>query len=110
MRILSTVAAALALGIGLASYAPGAKAGVLVGVGLPGVAIVAPGPAIVAPTPYYPYPYPYYYGPGVVIGGGPYVHGYLGPRYFHRGYGYGLGYGYRGHEFARGFAHGGGHR
>ena len=75
-----------------------ANAGVVVGIGLPGVAVVTPGPY------YYGYPYsvgaPYYYGPYVGLGYG-YPYGYR--------YGYGVGDrggywgGYRG-------AYGGGYR
>jgi hypothetical protein len=69
MRKLTSLALVAALGLGAAALSKPADAGVVVGVGLPGVAVVAP--PVVAPAPvvapvgfYYRYPhfYPGWYG------------------------------------------------
>ena len=71
------------LGLGAMCLSATAQAGVVVGIGLPGVAVVA--------TPYVAYgPYGYY--------GRPYA-GFYGPRF---GYGY---HGYHG-GYGRGYGHG----
>ena len=94
---LASLALTAAIGAAALMGSNSANAGVVVGIGLPGAAVVAPGY-------YYGYPYyvgaPYYYGPYVGFG--------YGYPYGHR-YGYGVGYrggyagGYRG-------AYGGGYR
>jgi hypothetical protein len=94
MHKLAALALATALGIAGMGYAKSADAGVVVGVGvgLPGVALVAP---------------PYAYPPAVGIYA-PYYRGwpYYGPGFARFGYGfrgYG-GYGFRGRGF--GYGHG----
>jgi hypothetical protein len=75
------------LGIaGLAASVP-AEAGVVVGVGLPGVAVVPPRVVIGPRVGFYGRPYygaPRFYGPGVRVG---------------FGYGWGRGWGYRGGHY-----------
>jgi hypothetical protein len=65
MRIMPSIAATLALGAGVAGYAPTAAAGHLsvgIGIGLPGIALIAPGYAVRTPYYYYaPGYYPAYY-------------------------------------------------
>ena len=59
MVTLRAIAASLALAAGTVGFAPAASAGhvfVGVGIGLPGIAVVAPAPVALVP--------PYYYGPG----------------------------------------------
>ena len=98
MHKFTALALTAALGITAMGYAKSADAGVYVGVGLPGVAVVAP-PVVAYPAavgvyaPYY-YGRPYYHGPG-----------FAGYGYGFRGYGYGFrgGVGFHGHGFARGF-------
>lgn len=92
MVTLRRLAVSLALAAGIAGFAPAAMAGhvvVGVGIGLPGVAVVAPGPLAVVP--------PYYYGPGyfgpAYVGGPFFGYGYYGRRYGHFGpHGYFHGY------------------
>jgi hypothetical protein len=60
MRTFTSLALVAALGLGAATLSKPADAGVVVGVGLPGVAVGVPGPAV-APLPvvyrgYYRYP------------------------------------------------------
>jgi hypothetical protein len=86
MHKLAAVALTAVLGVAGMAYAQQAEARVYVGIGLPGVALVAP-PVVAYPQPlglYAPYYYgrPYYYGPGF--------------RYGYRGYGFhGYAYGRR---------------
>jgi hypothetical protein len=96
MATLRTLAVSAALAAGIAGFAPTAMAGhVVVGIGLPGVAVVAPAPIAVVP--------PYYYGPGYF---GP---AYVGGPYFGYGY-YGRGYGrFAPHGYFHGYAGGGRH-
>jgi hypothetical protein len=95
---LASLALTAAIGAAALMGSNSANAGVVVGIGLPGAAVVAPGPY------YYGYPYyvgaPYYYGPYFRFGFG---HPY--------GYRYGYGGGYRGFDGGgyRG-AYGGGYR
>ena len=102
MVTVRAVAASLALAAGTVGFAPAASAGhvfVGVGIGLPGIAVLAPAPVAVVP--------PYYYGPGHyapayyggVFVGGPLYGGYYGRPYYRygaRGYYHGYG-GYRRH-------------
>jgi len=94
MHKLAAFALVGALGIGAMGSATPAEARVVVGVGigLPGVTLVAPYPYTPAVGWYAPYYYgpPYAYGPGFVRFG-----------YGFRGYGY-RGYGYHGYGAARG--------
>jgi len=87
-----------ALGVaGLAASVP-AEAGVVVGVGLPGVAVVPPRMVIGPGVGFYGRPYyggPRFYGPGVRVG-------------FGYGYGWGRGWGY-GRGYGRGWGRGGHH-
>jgi hypothetical protein len=92
VRKLASITLVVALGFCAAGFSSRAEAGVVVGVGigLPGVAVVAP-PVIAYPplpalyaAPYY-YRYPRYYYPALV----PY------------GFGYRYGYGFRGYAYGR---------
>jgi hypothetical protein len=92
MHKFAALALVAALGIAGMGYAKPAEARVYiaVGIGLPGVAVVAPPVVAYAPPvaygPYYygrPYYYPYYHRPGFVR----YGYGFYG-----HGYGYGYGY------------------
>lgn len=89
MRYLTALILSLGLGAAAGLYTPAAKAGVVVGIGLPVPAVVA--------APYY-YPRPYWFGAG-----------YYGPRYegYHGWYGHPyFGYrGYWGHAGYRGHWH-----
>jgi hypothetical protein len=94
MRYATAIVAALALGASASFYAPGAKAGVVVGIELP-VPVVAPRVA------YYPY------GPAPVVAIGPAVGIGLGfaPAFYGRGF---VSPAFRGRRyFHPGFAHGG---
>jgi len=95
MHKFAALALVAALGIAGMGYAKPAEARVYIGVGigLPGVAVVAPPVVAYAPPvayrPYYygrPYYYPYYYPyyrPGFVrYGHGFYGHGYVHGRYW----------------------------
>ena len=95
MHKFAALALVAALGIAGMGYAKPAEARVYIGVGigLPGVAVVAPPVVAYAPSvaygPYYygrPYYYPYYYPyyrPGFVrYGHGFYGHGYVHGRYW----------------------------
>ena len=92
MRKLASITLVVALGFCAAGFSSRAEAGVVVGVGigLPGVAVVAPPVIAYAPlpalyaAPYY-YRYPRYYYPALV----PY------------GFGYRYGYGFRGYAYGR---------
>ena len=93
MVTIRAVAASLALAAGTVGFAPVASAGhvfVGVGIGLPGLAVVAGAPVAVVP------PYHYgagYYGPALV-GGPVYGYGYYGRPYYRYGArGYARGYG-----------------
>jgi hypothetical protein len=94
MHKLAALALAAVLGVAGMGYAKPAEARVYIGVGigLPGVAVVAP-PVVAYPPagvygpyyygrPYYPYPYPYYYRPGFVR----YRYGFRGYGYVHGRY------------------------
>ena len=66
MRTFTSLALIAALGLGAATLSKPADAGVVVGVGLPGIAVGVPAP-IVAPLPvvypgYYRYPHGWRYG------------------------------------------------
>jgi hypothetical protein len=100
MHKLAALVMSAALGIAGMGYTKPAEARVYVGVGigLPGVALVAP-PVVAYPPALGVYA-PYYYGR-------PYYYGYGRVGYGFRGYG---GYGVRGHGYARGFRRGGGLR
>ena len=95
MPTLRTLAASLALAAGTAGFAPSATAGhvaVGIGIGLPGVAVVAPAPVV---SPYYYYGPGYYYGPAYV--GAPFWgYGYFGRPYYRYGAYRGYYHGYRG--------------
>ena len=99
MRTLSALTATVALAAGIVGVAPAAAAGhVVLGVGLgnPGIAVVAP-PVALVPLPYY---YgPAYYGPGYfgapLFGYRYYARPYL--RHAPRGYVHGRG-GWYGHR------------
>ncbi|MGO9036602.1 MAG: hypothetical protein ACLPX1_15285 [Steroidobacteraceae bacterium] len=84
MRKLAFIAIVAALGLCAAGLSSRAEAGVVVGVGigLPGIAVVAP--PVIYPAPYY-YRHPRYYYPAFV----PY------------GIGYRYGYGFRGYAYGR---------
>lgn len=91
MRTLPALAATVFLGAGAIGVAPDAQAGHLfvgIGIGLPGIAVVAPAPLFV-PRPYYYYgpgyyPYPYAGLPAVAVGG---FYGRPYPNYYgYRGY------------------------
>ena len=94
MHKFAALALVAALGIAGMGYAKPAEARVYIGVGigLPGVAVVAPPvlaypPAVGVYGPYYYgrpyyYPYPYYYRPGFVR----YGHGFRGYGYVHGRY------------------------
>jgi hypothetical protein len=96
MHKLAALAMTAALGIAGMGYTKPAEARVYVGVGigLPGVALVAP-PVVAAYPPALGVYAPYYYGR-------PYYYGYGRVGYGFRGYG-GYGYGVRGYGHARGF-------
>jgi hypothetical protein len=96
MHKLAALALTAVLGVAGMGYAKPAEARVYIGVGigLPGVAVVAP-PAVAYPPvvglygpyyygrPYYPYYYPYYYRPGFVrYGYGFHGYGYVHGRYW----------------------------
>src|SRR6266403_808347 len=92
MHKLAALALMAVVGAAGMGYAKPAEARVYIGVGigLPGVAVVAP-PAVAYPPPvvygpyYYgrPYYYPYYYRPGFVrYGYGFFGHGYIRGRYW----------------------------
>ena len=92
MRKLAAIALGVALGFCAAGFSARSEAGVVVGVGigLPGVAVIAP-PMIAYPplpargaAPYY-YRYPRYYYPAFLA----------------RGFGYRYGYGFRGYVYGR---------
>jgi hypothetical protein len=99
MTNLRVLAASLAVVAGTVGVAPTATAGhvvVGIGIGLPGIAIVAPAPVAMVPSYYYG---PGYYGP-VYYAGLRYGSGYYGrpyARYAPRGYGYAYAGG--GHRF-----------
>jgi hypothetical protein len=87
MRALSTLTAVIGFGVVATSLASTARAddwSIGVGIGLPGVVVIAPAPIYVPPPPryygptYYPPGYyrPGYYRPPVVDYGGGYVDGY----------------------------------
>jgi hypothetical protein len=84
MRTFTSLALVAALGLGAATLSKPAEAGVVVGVGLPGVAVGVPAP-LVAPVPvvypgYYRYPHVVYpgWGPG-------WRYGYGGHRGWYHG-------------------------
>ena len=81
------------LGLGAMSLSAPSQAGVVVGIGLPGVAVVAPPYVAYGPYGYYGHPYAGFYGPGFRYG------------YGYRGYGY-RGYGYGYHGYHGGYGHG----
>jgi hypothetical protein len=89
MRLLLSVTAALVLAAGLGVYTPRAEAArIVVGVGLPGFAVVAPAPVFAAPPLYYygPRPYGYVAGPPLT-GFRPHYYGFYGRAYYgHRGW------------------------
>jgi hypothetical protein len=86
MQGLRALVSTLALGAAATAFAPAAEAGhVVVGIGLPGIAVYAPGPVVVAPPPYY-------YAPGY------YAPGYYGPSYAALPL---YGYGYYGRPYLR---------
>ena len=72
MRYATAIVTTLALGAGVAAFAPKADAGVVIGVGIPAPALAAPG--------YYPYA-PMVPEVGVAFGPAWYGHGYWGPAY-----------------------------
>ena len=84
-KIIPAVVATLGLGLGAMGISAPAKAGVVVGVGLPGIAVVPP----VVAAPFlgvgFGYGRPYYRGPGFA----PYGFAHRGGF---RGYGYGRGF------------------
>jgi len=98
MVTIRAVAASLAVAAGTVGFAPVASAGhvyVGVGIGLPGLAVVAGAPVAVVPPYYYGPGYfaPGYYGPGFVSGP-VYGYGYYGRPYYRYGaHGYARGYG-----------------
>ena len=83
MRTFTSLALVAALGLGAATLSKPAEAGVVVGIGLPGVAVGLPAP-VVAPVPvvypgYYRYPHVYPgWGPG-------WRYGYGGRRGWYHG-------------------------
>jgi hypothetical protein len=87
-KLIPAVVASLGLGIGAMGISAPAKAGVVVGVGLPGIAVVPP----VVVAPYLGVNYgPYWYGRPYYRGYAPYAFGYRG--------GYRGGYGYHGRGY-----------
>ena len=88
-KLIPAVVATLGLGVGAMGVSAPAKAGVVVSIGLPGIAVVPP----VIGVPYW----------GVGYGYGPYYRGYGPYGYAYRGYGYnghgGYGHGYYGHRY-----------
>jgi hypothetical protein len=82
-------------------YAPAARAGVYVGVGVPSRVVVAP---VVAPRLVAGVPAPYYYAPPVWFGAG-----YFGPHFWSYGHVYGrpyYGHGTYGHgTYGHGWSH-----
>ena len=87
MRRLASLAATVAVGLGAVTFAPSASAGhVVIGIGLPGIAIAVPAPfAVFAPPHYYA---PAYYGRayfGAPWYGGWYRGGYYGRPFLHVG-------------------------
>lgn len=89
MRKLLSLTLVAALGVSAAALSSPAKAGVVVGVGVPGVVVAAPVPAPVVGFPSvvaaYPRPWAYGYAPwwGVRAGFGPGFYGYRGGFGFH---------------------------
>jgi hypothetical protein len=87
-KLIPAVVATLGLGLGAMGVSTPAQAGVVVGVGLPGIAVVPP--VVTAPYlgvgfgPYW-YGRPYFRGPGFAPHGFAYRGGF-------RGYGYGHGF------------------
>jgi len=109
MVTLRSIAASLTLAAAATGFSPVASAGhIVVGIGLPGVAVAAPLP-LIPPYGYGPAYYgPGYYGPAFIGApwygyyGGPYF-GY-GPHGHFHGYGRGYGHGY-GHGYGGGYHH-----
>jgi hypothetical protein len=92
-KLIPAVVATLGLGLVALGVSAPAKAGVVVGVGLPGIALVPP----VVAAPYLSVGFgPYWYGRPYYRGYAPYGFAYRGYRgYANYGHGY-YGHGYRG--------------
>jgi hypothetical protein len=91
-KLIPAVVASLGLGIAAMGISAPAKAGVVVGIGLPGIAVVPP----VVVGPYLGVNYgPYWYGRPYYRGYAPYAFAYRGG--YRGGYGY-HGRGYVGHR------------
>jgi hypothetical protein len=92
-KLIPAVVATLGLGLGAMGVSSPANAGVVVGVGLPGIVVAPP----VVAAPYLSVGYgPYWYGRPYYRGYAPYGFAYRGYGGF-RGYGY-YGRGFRGHR------------
>ena len=105
MRYLNALILTAAVAGAASLYAPGAEAGVYVGVGVPAPVVVAR-PPVVAPrlVTGVPVAAPYYYAPPVWFGAG-----YFGPRFWGYGHAYARGFyghGYYGHGY---YGHGWGY-